>query len=311
MKKILLTGASGFFGYHISKVLKDYNLFPVSSKNYDLLDANQVKSMFKDIEPNIVIHLAAKVGGIMANKTYPAEFWYKNMMMTAQMWELSKEYSVDKLIFIVPGCSYPKDVQAPMKEETIWDGYPDEFSAPGALAKKMGIVASYAYRNQFRLNSCTLIPANLYGEFDHFEENNSHVVSALITKIHKAKTNNLKEVTLWGTGMAKRDFVYVEDAAKCIPYFIENNPQYGDCPYLNNVFNISSGKGCSIKELAETIMEVIGFEGKLIWDTSKPDGALNKVFNNERMKSFGLECPTSLKEGITKTYEWFKLTYGV
>lgn len=299
MKKLLLTGATGFLGSHFYSILKDnYELFPVGSKDYDLLDLSQAESMFRNIQPNIVVHLAARVGGILANRSYPSDFFYSNMLMTAHMWELSKKYSVDKMIYIMPGCSYPKNAPSPMKEEDIWEGYPDEHPAPGALAKKMGLVASYAYKKQYGLNSCVLIPANAYGEKDHFDEYNSHVIPALILKMHKAKKANAKSIELWGSGRAIRDFIYAEDVAKCIPYFIENDTH-------ENVYNISTGIGCSIKQLSEMIAEVVGYEGQILWDSTKLEGPLDKVFSNERMKSLGLSCNTSLKTGLERTYQWY------
>lgn len=306
MKSVLLTGATGFFGHHVKEVLKDrYKLFAVGSKDYDLLDMHQAESMFRNIQPNIVVHLAAKVGGILANKSYPAEFWYKNMMMTTQIWELSKKYAVEKMVYIMPGCAYPKTAPSPISEDSLWDGYPDEFPAPGALAKKMGLVASYAYKKQYGLDSCVVIPANMYGEHDSFDEYNSHVIPALIAKMHKAKKTNAKEIVLWGTGKAIRDFIYVGDVAACIPYFVENNINFSSCLYLNNVCNVSTGKGCSIKELADTIAEAVEFKGEIVWDSTKPEGPLNKVFSNTRMESLGLKCETPLKEGIARTYKWY------
>jgi len=310
LMKVLLTGATGFFGKHVQKALSNYELFAVGSKDYDLLEMQQAEAMFRDIQPQIVVHLAAKVGGILANKSYPAEFWFKNMLMTTHIWELSKKYSIDKMIYIMPGCAYPKTAPSPIKETSLWDGYPDEFPAPGALAKKMGLVASYAYKKQYGLHSCVLIPANMFGEFDCFDEYNSHVIPALILKMHKAKKTNTKEITLWGSGKAIRDFIYAEDVAKCIPTFIENTMYFAGPSYLTNVCNISTGVGVSIRELAETIAQVVEYKGNILWDTSKPEGPLNKIFDNERMKLIDLECNTPLIEGIRKTYQWYINQYA-
>lgn len=306
--KVLLTGATGFFGYHVSKVLSEkYEVIGVGSKNYDLLDLSQAEKMFRDIQPQVVVHLAAKVGGILSNKSYPAEFWFKNMLLTAHIWELSKKYSIDKMVYIMPGCAYPKNAGSPIKEEYLWDGYPDEYPAPGALAKKMGLAASYAYKQQYGLNSCVVIPANMFGEKDDFDAYSSHVVPALISKMHKAKKEGTKEIVLWGSGKAIRDFVYAGDIAQCLPYFIDNNIDFSDSkPHLRNVCNLSTGRGCSIKELAEIVQEVVDYSGNIVWDTSKPEGPLNKIFDNSRMKSLGLSVHTSLKEGIIRTYKWFQ-----
>lgn len=303
--KCLLTGATGFFGHHVKQALSKYEVIAVGSKDYNLMDLQQTEAMFRDIQPQIVIHLAAKVGGILSNKSYPADFWYTNMLLTAHVWEMSKKYAIDKMIYIMPGCSYPKTAPSPIPETSLWDGYPDEFPAPGALAKKMGLVAAYAYKKQYGLKSCTLIPANMFGEKDCFDEYNSHVVPALIAKMHKAKKSGLKEITLWGSGRAVRDFVYAADVAKCIPYFIDNDVFFIGQPQLENVVNLSSGTGSSIKQLAEAIAKAVGYEGKILWDETKPEGPLSKIFDNKRMQSLGLKCETSLEEGIKKTYQWY------
>jgi GDP-L-fucose synthase len=308
MKKLLLTGASGFLGRNAIPTLQNnYELFSFGSKDYNLLDPVQSEKMFSDVRPDVVVHFAAKSGGILANKNYAADFWYQNMMITTNIWELSKNYSVKKLVYIMPGCAYPGNAPVPVKEEYMWDGFPDLAPAPSASAKKMGILASYAYRKQYGLNSCVVIPANCYGLYDCFDEMNSHVIPALILKFHKAKIEGLKEITLWGSGKAIRDFIYAEDVINCLPHFIENDVHFPSAnPCMENVCNISTEKGTSIKELAETICEVVGYEGEINWDTSKPNGPANKTFSNERMKSLGLNCQTSLREGIEKTYQWFR-----
>jgi GDP-L-fucose synthase len=305
-KRVLLCGGTGFLGKNIVPVLTDYEVFAVGTKNYDLLHLDDCDRMFQDIKPEIVVHLAAKSGGILANKKYAADFWYHNMLICGNVWEFSKLHKVKKLLVVMPGCAYPSDAPVPVKEESMWDGFPDLHPAPGALAKKMSVAASYAYRQQYGLNSQIIIPANAYGEFDLFDEFNSHVIPALILKVHKAKRDGLKEITFWGSGKAIRDFIYAQDVANCIPYFIENDIKFSSTnPCLENICNISTGVGTSIKELAETIVEVLGYEGKVNWDLTKPDGPANKTFSNERMKSLGLKCETSLRDGIQRTYEWF------
>jgi len=307
-KKVLLTGATGFLGRNAIPVLNaEYELFAFGSKDYNLLDPVQSEKMFRDIQPDVVVHFAAKSGGILANKNYAADFWYQNMMITTNIWELSKKYSLKKLVYIMPGCAYPGNAEVPVKEESMWDGFPDLAPAPSASAKKMGILASYAYKKQYGLNSCAVIPANCYGLYDCFDEMNSHVIPALILKFDKAKKEDLKEITLWGSGNAVRDFVYASDVADCLPYFIEYDIDFPSAnPCMTNVCNISTEKGTSIRELAETIAEVVGYNGKLNWDLTKPDGPANKTFSNQRMRSLGLSCPTSLKEGIECTYQYFK-----
>lgn len=309
-QRILMTGGTGFLGKNIVPVLEEnYEVFAFGSKDYNLLDANQCDKMFQDTRPDYVLHLAAKSGGILSNKALAADFWYHNMLITGNVWEYSKRYLPKRLVVVIPGCAYPAKAPAPVSEEMMWDGFPDLHPAPGALAKKMSITASYAYRQQYGLESSIVIPANAYGKHDLYDEIHSHVIPALILKVHKAKQENLKEVTFWGSGKAIRDFIYAEDIAKCIPFFIENNlhfptsSPFSDC--LENVCNISTGTGTSIKELGETIVKTIGYTGAVNWDLTKPDGPANKTFYNGRMKSLGLTCNTTLEEGIKRTYEWF------
>lgn len=306
-KKILITGGTGFLAKNIIPVLeKDYQVFAFGSKDYNLLDANQCDKMFKDVKPDYVLHLAAKSGGILANKKYAADYWYSNMLITGNIWEYSKIYNPKKLVVVMPGCTYPSNARPPVVEEMMWEGYPDIHPAPGALAKKMALAASYAYKQQYGLNSTIIIPANAYGEHDLFDEMNSHVIPALILKVHKAKQEGLSQITFWGSGNAIRDFIYAADVAKCVPYFIENDIKFqSENPSLENVCNISTGIGTSIRELAESIVETIGYTGEVNWDLSKPDGPANKTFSNYRLASLGLKCETPIKEGIKRTYEWF------
>lgn len=304
--RVLLTGGKGFLGQNIVPKLSNYEVFAVNSKDYNLLDANQCDKMFKDVKPDVVLHLAAKSGGILANKSFSADFWYHNMLITGNIWESSKNNHLKKLIVVMPGCTYSATAPTPVAEDSMWDGFPDLAPAPGALAKKMSLTASYAYRQQYGLNSTIIIPANCYGINDIFDEIHSHVIPALILKFHKAKKEGLKEVVCWGTGIAIRDFLYAEDLAKCIPYFIENDIKFPSAnPTLENICNISTGIGTSIKELVEIIAKTVGYKGEIFWDTEKPNGPLNKTFSNARMKSLGLTCETPLKEGIRKTYEWY------
>ena len=306
-KRVLLTGGTGFLAKNIVPVLQnDYDVRAVGSSHYDLTDANQCNNMFADQKPDVVVHLAAKSGGILANKKYAADYWYSNMLICGNNWEFSCRWKLGKLVVVMPGCTYPSDAPVPVKEDSMWDGFPDLHPAPGALAKKMSVAASYAYRQQYGLNSQIIVPANAYGEHDLFDEFNSHVIPALILKVHKAKQEGLDEITFWGSGKAVRDFIYAQDVAACIPYFIENDIKFPSAnPCLENVCNISTGVGTSIKELAETIVDVLGYRGKVNWDLTKPDGPANKTFSNERMKSLGLKCETPLREGIQRTYEWF------
>lgn len=304
--KIVVTGASGFLGRHLLPQLKlqypQVEIIGLSSQDYDLMNPSEVIKMFEDLKPEILIHLAAYSGGIGANKTYPADFYYRNTILTALVFEQAARFNVKKMIYTMGGCSYPAKATSPIDESQMWQGYPQPESAGYSSAKKMGIVASHSYRTQYDLNSVVLIPGNLYGEYDNYRNNESHVIPALLRRFYEAKLNNLEEVTMWGSGTPKRDFVYAGDVAKVIPYFIEN---YNS----SEPINISSGTTTPIKELAEMIKEVTGFEGKLGWDTTKPDGQMVKIFDVTKLHSLGLSCDTSLKEGLEKTFTWLSKNY--
>ncbi len=300
--KILVTGVTGFLGSHLNQVLQqkypDDEIFGVSSKDYDLLDQVEVKKMFAEICPNIVVHLAAYSGGIGANRTYPADFFYQNILLMSLVFEQAAKSNVDRLIYTIGGCSYPAIAESPIKEESMWDGYAQEESAGYSMAKKMGIVASKSYYAQYKLNSIVLIPGNMYGEFDNFRENESHVIPGMIRRFYEANERGDKEIQMWGTGSPKRDFVYAGDVAKIIPHFIDNFD-------IRGTFNISTGTTTSIKELAETIKRLMGYNGKLCWDLSKPDGQMIKIFDVDKINKLGLFCDTDIKTGLEKTINWY------
>lgn len=303
----LVTGATGFLGRHLMPVLTDAygsdRVRGISSRDYDLMDPKQVAKMFAEINPSVVVHLAAYSGGIGANRKYPADFYYRNTVLTALMFEAAAQAKVKKLIYTMGGCSYPATAVSPIDESQMWNGYPQPESAGYSSAKKMGIVASVSYREQYGLDSTVLIPGNMYGEYDNFRNEESHVVPAMIRRYYEAKQNGAQEIAMWGSGTPQRDFVYAGDVARLIPHFIENYAQSGPV-------NISSGTSTSIKELAENIKELVRFNGKINWDTSKPDGQMVKIFATERMKSLGLSCPTSLNAGLTKTIAWLEKNYA-
>jgi GDP-L-fucose synthase len=306
MKRILCTGASGFLGRHTVPVLKAAygadNVVGVSSRDYDLMERASVERMLDDVRPDVVVHLAAYSGGIGANRTYPADFYYRNTILTAHMFEAAARRGLGKLIYTMGGCSYPAKATSPIGEDQLWNGYPQNESAGYSTAKMMGTVASRSYRTQYGLNSVVLIPGNLYGEYDNFTPLDSHVVPAMIRRYYEAQKAGAREITMWGTGKPQRDFVYAADVAKLIPWFIDN---YDSSEWVN----ISAGRTTEIKELAETIADLVGFEGEIRWDADKPDGQMIKIFDTAKLQSLGLSCDTPLREGLKRTIAWFAKNY--
>ncbi len=306
MKRIVVTGSTGFLGRHLMPVLS--NVYPdaeisgLGRTDYDLMESSQVDLMFKELQPEILVHLAAYSGGIGANRTYPADFYYQNTMLTTLMFERAARNNVQKMLYTMGGCSYPATASSPIDESQMWKGYPQAESAGYSAAKKMGIVASVSYRQQYGLNSVVIIPGNMYGEFDNFRNNESHVVPAMIRRLYEAKLKGVKRVEMWGTGAPQRDFVYAADVAKVIPLFLD---QYNS----SDPINVSSGTTTSIRELAETITEMMGFEGELYWDTTKPDGQMVKIFAVDKLEGLGMKCPTSLRDGLKQSIEWFMNNY--
>ncbi len=306
-KKILVTGATGFLGRHLMPVLIERygreHVIGVGGGDYNLTDAAQVRRLLADHKPDAVIHLAAYVGGIGANREWPATFYYRNTLLTALMFEAAAEAGLGKLVYPMGGCSYPAKARSPIDESQMWEGYPQAESAGYSTAKKMGLVAAEAYRQERGLSSVVVIPGNMYGEYDNFRVNESHVVPALIRRYWEARLAGARSITAWGTGRATRDFVYAGDVAAVLPYFLE---QYDSAEPVN----LSSGASTSIRELTETIGELTGFEGEILWDSTKPDGQMEKIFDVTRMKSLGLSCPTPLREGLEKTIGWFGRNYA-
>jgi len=302
---VVVSGSTGFLGRHLMPILsaKYKNVIGLSSKDYDLMDEAQVKKMFEETRPQIFIHLAAYSGGIGANRTKPADFYFINTILTAYGFEYAAKYGVKKMIYTMGGCSYPSNAVSPIDETQMWNGYPQKESAGYSGAKKMGIVASESYNTQFGLNSTVLIPGNMYGEYDNFKNEESHVVPAMLRRYYEAKLEGKESVTMWGTGTPTRDFVYAGDVAAVIPWFIDHFDETGPV-------NISSGTTTSIKELAEQIKEVVGYKGRIEWDTDKPDGQMYKIFDTSKMKSLGISCQTKLFDGLYKTAKWLDENYA-
>jgi len=299
-KRILVTGGAGFLGKYVVKELekKGGNVFVPRKKDYDLVNYDNVKRLMKDSNPDIIIHLAARVGGIGANMKNPVTFFYDNLMMGVQLIDIAKNRGLEKFVAIGTVCAYPNFTKVPFKEEEIWNGYPEETNAPYGLAKKMLLVQSQAYRNEFGFNSIYLLPVNLYGPGDNFDLETSHVIPAIIRKCLDAKEKK-ESLILWGTGKASREFLYVGDAAKGIVLATEKYDK-------SNPINLGSGMEITIKDLAEKIKELTGFNGKIIWDTTKPDGQPRRCLDvSKAKKEFGFTAKTDFEKGLKKTIEWY------
>lgn len=301
--KIVVTGGAGFLGSHVIEQLKDKGckeiIIPRSSVT-DLRKEKDIICFLNERQPDIIIHLAAVVGGIGANRKNPGKFFYDNLIMGAQLLEQARLFGVKKFVAIGTICAYPKFTPVPFKEEALWEGYPEETNAPYGLAKKMMLVQSQAYRQQYGFNSIYLLPVNLYGERDNFDPESSHVIPALIKKCFDAIKNQEKEIVVWGTGRATREFLYARDAAEAIILAAE---KYDD----SEPVNIGSGMEISIKELAEKIAEYTGFEGSIVWDGSKPDGQPRRCLDTTRAyQAFGFRAKTNFDEGLKKTIQWYR-----
>lgn len=305
--RILVTGATGFTGHALMKALKNSgyaDVVGVGSREYDLLEQEEIRRMFREIKPEYMFHLTAYVGGILANREYPADFFYKNITFVTQVFHEAHASGVKKLLLPMCGCSYPGHAPNPIKEEDMWNGFPQPESAAYSIAKKTVLIQSAAYRKQYGFRSIVPIPGNMYGPFDNFSLQNSHVIPALLRKFYEAKKEGKKEVVCWGSGKPTRDFVYVDDVAEALVLAMEKYDS-------SEPINISSGVPVTIKELVETVSKVSGYEGELVWDKSKPDGQMEKLFSVERMgKVLGYKPGTSLEEGLKKTMKWFEENYS-
>lgn len=291
-KRVLITGAHGFLGKHLVDQLSNTKaeLITPTSQECDLRDLTSVQQIVKDID--IVIHLAAKVGGIGYNQQIPGEMFYDNVIMGAQLMEESRKAGVKKFVALGTICAYPKFTPIPFKEEDLWNGYPEETNAPYGLAKKMLLVQAQAYRQQYGFNAIYLLPVNMYGPGDNFDPESSHVIPALIRKFLEAKSRKLKAVSVWGTGNPTREFLYVEDAARGI--ILATEKYNGSEPV-----NLGSSNEISIRELAETIKDLIGYDGTIVWDDTKPDGQPRRKLDTSKAKKlFGFESNTDFRTGL-------------
>ncbi|MEQ8202511.1 MAG: GDP-L-fucose synthase [Smithellaceae bacterium] len=302
-KRITITGGKGFLGSHLIKNLENRGCRKIAIADlpeYNLINLTDVRQMYERTQPDIVIHLAAKVGGIGFNQEKPAELFYDNLIMGTQLIHEAYRQKIEKFVALGTICAYPKFTPVPFQEENLWNGYPEETNAPYGLAKKMMLVQSQAYRQQYGFNSIFLLPVNLYGPGDNFDPRSSHVIPALIKKCIDAIDNSSDTIEVWGTGRATREFFYVEDAAEAISLATELYNK-------SEPVNIGAGFEISIRELAELIAQITGFKGKIVWDKTKPDGQPRRMLDCSRAAAeFSFKAKTGLADGLAKTIEWYK-----
>jgi len=323
-RRILVTGGAGFLGAFVVEKLRECgckNIFIPRSKDYDLVEMKDVRRLYRDATPDIVIHLAGRVGGIGANLANPGKFFYDNLMIGVQMMEVGRQVGIEKFVAVGTICAYPKFAPIPFKEEDLWNGYPEETNAPYGLAKKILLVQAQAYRQQYGFNAIYLLPVNLYGPRDNFDSESSHVIPALIYKFIKAQREASSKqkavgsnsaysivptsysappsVVIWGTGKPTREFLYVEDAAEGILLAAEhyNKP---------DPVNLGVGFEISVRDLVDLIAKLTGFRGEILWDKTKPDGQPRRMLDvSKAEKEFGFKAKTNLEEGLKKTIDWF------
>jgi GDP-L-fucose synthase len=304
-KRIVVTGGSGFLGRHLVKQLEalpDVEIFVPRKEVYNLVEIANVRRLLKDTKPDLIVHLAAIVGGIGANQQNPGRFFYDNLMMGVQLIEEARVCEVRKFVAVGTVCAYPKFTPVPFREEDLWNGYPEETNAPYGLAKKMMLVQSQSYRQQYGFNSIFLLPANLYGPGDNFDPSSSHVIPALIRKCVEARERRDGHIDVWGTGNASREFLYVEDCAEAI---LKAAAAYNE----GDPVNIGSGTEIKISELVNTIARLTGFDGEIRWQTDKPDGQPRRSLDVSRAhEKFGFRASTSFKDGLRRTIDWYEET---
>jgi GDP-L-fucose synthase len=301
-KRVVVTGGSGFLGSFVVEKLRARGcseVFVPRRVDYDLRDRDGIVRLYRDARPDVVIDLAAVVGGIGANRANPGRFFYDNAIMGIQLMEYARQRDVEKFVAVGTVCAYPKFAPVPFKEDDLWNGYPEETNAPYGLAKKMMLVQAQSYRAQYGFNAIFLLPVNLYGPGDNFELETSHVIPALIRKCYEAKISGHNEIVLWGNGTPTREFLFVEDAAEGILLATERYD--GDLPV-----NLGTGEEITIRDLADLVSVEVGFDGRIVWDPSKPNGQPRRGLDVSRAERlFGFRATHGLRDGIRKTVEWF------
>jgi GDP-L-fucose synthase len=301
-KRVVVTGGAGFLGRFVVQKLREQNsrhVFVPRSAEYDLCEKEDVDRLFDAARPQVIIHLAAVVGGIGANRMHPGRFFYDNAMMGLQMIEGARRHGLEKFVCLGTVCSYPKFTPVPFQEENIWNGYPEETNAPYGLAKKMLLVQLEAYRQEYGFRGIYLIPVNLYGPRDNFDLETSHVIPALIRKCVEAKRAGAPQLVVWGTGQATREFLYVEDAAEAI--VLAGEKYDGAAP-----MNLGSGQEVSIRDLVEMIQAMTGYAGEVVWDQTQPDGQPRRSLDTSKASDFlGWQARVPLREGLRRTIEWY------
>ncbi len=302
-RTVLVTGGAGFLGTHVVRSIRAQGCPAVivpRSREFDLRDHAAIIRLLAQARPDLVIHLAAVVGGIGANRRHPGQFFYDNAIMGLQLIEQARLFGIDKVVVLGTVCAYPKWTPVPFREADLWHGYPEETNAPYGLAKKMLLVQAQAYRQEYGLNAIYLIPVNLYGPGDNFDPETSHVIPALIRKCLEAVEGGQPEIVVWGSGQASREFLYVEDAAEAIVLAAEHY----DAP---EPVNVGSGRELRIKELVEMIAELTGFQGRLVWDATQPDGQPRRGLETSLAEhAFGFRAQTDFREGLRRTIAWYR-----
>lgn len=302
-KKVVVTGGAGFVGTNVVGQLKEAgceDLFIVRSKDYDLTHESDVIRLFDERKPDILVHLAGLIGGILPNKERPAEFFYQNLMMGTLLTHYASKSGVQKLVSAGAGCGYPEQAPLPLKESSFWDGFPQKESAPYSLAKRMLMIQADAYYRQHGFVALVGVPGNVYGPYDNYDLYQAHVIPALVRKFAEAAEDGTREVEVWGTGKPARDFVYVGDVARGLLKMVE----YYD---RTAVINLSSGVATSVLEVVDILVEITGFDGEVVWDTSKPEGQSRRLFDMSKAKEeMDFTAEVDIREGLRRTVEWYR-----